>query len=173
MYFKLGQSLFGHSLSLCSIFDPVLNVGRTKFWSKILQEGWCPYPSPESLPWLQEVPTTIFPTARSLIDSLEPTWSQGSRTRVLLGDAPPTPTSSFKLSQPSFYLSLYLIPKPSSPPHPLSQQVTYLYPPPMTILFPPLSDIQASSLGSSFLLNFFWSKEYSVAILYFMDNIHL
>jgi hypothetical protein len=40
-------------------------------------------------------------------------------------------------------------------------------------LFPLLSVIQASSLGPSFLINFFESVKYNIGILYFMANIHL
>jgi hypothetical protein len=34
---KLGQSLVGHSLDLCSIFIPALLVARTNFW---LEDLW-------------------------------------------------------------------------------------------------------------------------------------
>ena len=43
----------------------------------------------------------------------------------------------------------------------------------MTILFLLLSEIQACSLGPSFLFNFFGSVECIMGILYFMANIHL
>jgi hypothetical protein len=42
----------------------------------------------------------------------------------------------------------------------------------MSVLFPFLSESQASSLGPSWLLSFFGSVDCSMVILYFMANIH-
>ena len=54
------------------------------------------------------------------------------------------------------------------PPYPLSHPVLYLHLPPTTILFPLLGEIQAYSLGPSFLC--LWSI---VWYIYFMADIHL
>ena len=57
--------------------------------------------------------------------------------------------------------------------HPLFHSVLALPPPPISILFPLLRKIQASSLGPSLLFGFFGSVDCSMVILYFMANIHL
>jgi hypothetical protein len=44
---------------------------------------------------------------------------------------------------------------------------------PMPILFPLLSEIQASSFDPSLLLSFFGFVDYNMANVYFMDNIYL
>ena len=55
MGLKLSWLLVGHSLSLCSIFVPMLLVDKTKLGSKVLWMGWCLYRSTEGPDWLQEV----------------------------------------------------------------------------------------------------------------------
>jgi hypothetical protein len=60
-----------------------------------------------------------------------------------------------------------------SPPYPLSHPVPTLHMPPLTILFSLLSEIQAFSLGPSFLFSFFGSVECIVRAPYFMIDIHL
>ena len=55
MGLKLSWLLVGHSLSLCSIFVPVLLVDKTKLGSKVLWMGWCLCPSTVGLDWLQKV----------------------------------------------------------------------------------------------------------------------
>jgi hypothetical protein len=60
--------------------------------------------------------------------------------------------------------------------HAMKEQIVVwwsLHLPLMTVLFPTLSEIQASFLGYSFFFSFFWSVEWSVGILYFMTYIHL
>lgn len=68
MVLKLGHSLIGHSLNLCSIFIPAYLVGSTNFGLKVLWLGWFPYPIIGSLSWLEEVAISgsISPVARSL-----------------------------------------------------------------------------------------------------------
>jgi hypothetical protein len=87
MDLKLGQSLVGHSLNLCSILISVLLVGRTNLGMKVLWVGWCPYASTGSLAvyrrWPHQAPyllllgvsARVFPT-----DFLEPPPSQVSGT---------------------------------------------------------------------------------------------
>ena len=89
------------------------------------------------------------------------------------GEAPTSSPQSLahlhSLSWPCSHLSCpspHLIPNPHSSPH-------SLHLPLMTILFPLLSEIQASSLVPSFLFSYFGSVNYSMGILYFMANIHL
>jgi hypothetical protein len=48
---QVRQSFIDHSLSLCSIFVPVLLVGRTNFGLKVLWVGWHPYLSVEISTW--------------------------------------------------------------------------------------------------------------------------
>ena len=75
MSLKLGQSLVGHSLSLCSIFVSACLVGRAHILgSKVLWVFWCPYPSTGSPALLQEVvtPGSISPIARRLSQSHPP-----------------------------------------------------------------------------------------------------
>ena len=62
---------------------------------------------------------------------------------------------------------------PSFPPPLLSHPDLSLLLPPMIILFPLLSEIEASLLGPSFLLWFLWSVSYIMGILNFLANIHL
>jgi hypothetical protein len=84
MGLKLGQSLIGHSVSLCSIFVHEL-IGRTNFGSKVLWVDCCSYASTGRSAWLQEVSTSgsylplLEVSARvTLIDSLEPSPFQVS-----------------------------------------------------------------------------------------------
>lgn len=90
-------------------------------------------------------------------------------------------------------LSLRSLPCPRDSPHWFPSSLLALpelpphtgYPPPprppfsslhlilMSILFPPLSEIQASSLGTFLLLSFFGSVAFSMDILYLMATIYL
>jgi len=71
-------------------------------------------------------------------------------------------------------LSLHLIPPlPICPSHPLSHLVFSLHQPPMSILFPLLRKIQAPCLEPPLLYGFWGFVECSLAILYFIADIHL
>jgi hypothetical protein len=102
----------------------------------------------------------------TLIDFLNPPRPQvfGMSQRSNFPSPPLSPLSQ---------LSLYLPHSHPNPPHPLSYAVPSLLPPLMTVLFPLLSETQASSLGPSLLFSFFGSVDCSMGILYFMANIHL
>jgi hypothetical protein len=54
-----------------------------------------------------------------------------------------------------------------------SYLVPFLHPPPITIMFPLLSEIHACSVGPSLLLSFFECVDCSKFILYFMAKVHL
>jgi hypothetical protein len=71
------------------------------------------------------------------------------------------------------YPSLCLILNPHSLLHSLSHAVPSLCLSFMTILFPLLSESQASLFVPSFLFSIFGSTECTMEILYFMVNIHV
>ena len=64
MGLNLGQSLVGHSLSLCSLFVTIHIVVRVQFGAKVFWVVCCPYPSSGSFAWLQEAGSSgfTFPT---------------------------------------------------------------------------------------------------------------
>ena len=167
MGLKLGQPLVGCSLSLCSIFIPVHLVGRINFGLKVLWVG-CLFLSTGSPTWLQEVSPSaiIFLATRRQCES---------HPHILRGVSPvpefcprDAPINFPALVCPnSGHLIAILVPSSPSP------IISSIHPPPMSILFPLLSEIQASSLGPSLLLSFFGSVDYSMVILFFMANIHL
>lgn len=153
-----------------SIFVPAFLLDRIDFVLNILWAGWCSYPSTGGPAWLQEVATAY---------SITPLLGVSEKLSQRL-------TGVFPFSGMSWRCSLIpiLCQLPIShnwpwtshpPPHPLSHPVSSLPLPPITILFPLLSEIQASSLGPSILFSFFGSVEYndSVCILYFVADIHL
>ena len=141
---QVGQSLVGHSLSLCSIFVPALLVGRTNFESKVfvgelmsLSLHWSPA-------WPQERDTPYLPllgvSARvTHIDSLEHALPIPGLCHVL--EMPPTlifihTPSSLSTAFPT------LEPPSYSRPQTLFHLVPYLH------YLPLLGQSQASSLGS-------------------------
>jgi hypothetical protein len=70
MGLNLGQSLVGHSHSLCSIFVPEHLVGKSHFVLKVFGVGFYPYPSttravavPEPVAYL---PVDPLPLTRQL-----------------------------------------------------------------------------------------------------------
>jgi hypothetical protein len=160
-------------LHLC----PCTSYRQDTFWVEGFMDGLMSISLHWEPAWLQEVAISgsISPlrgvSARATpIDSLEPPHP---RSLVHPRDAPPLscllPTHLFSLFLPSLSRSPYtLSPHPCSPPHLFSYPVSFIYPPRMGILFPLLSEIQRSSLGSSLLFSF-----ESVNILYCMANIHL
>jgi hypothetical protein len=75
------------------------------------------------------------------------------------------PSDHLACLSPQLILNL---PPPHSPTHPFSHSVLSLHLPPTTILFPLLSEIQASSLGPSF----FGFVACSMSILNFMATIY-
>jgi hypothetical protein len=88
-------------------------------------------------------------------------------------ESPPTPGGlhiSIHSSGPLGFSSVFLlIPDPVPPP----TSGPSLHLPPVIILFPFLSRIEASSLGPYCLLHFLWSVCCILGILYFLTNIHL
>ena len=147
MSVKLGLLLVGHSLSLCSIFVSAFLVDRTNFGLKVLWLCWCLYSSTWGSAWLQWVASSESVSLLRWIsakvtpkDCWETSPSQVSGTSWRC--CSPLPNScrfqSFSwLSGPLSCFSSHLIPPP---PPPLSHSVPSLHLPPMTILFPLLSE---------------------------------
>jgi hypothetical protein len=161
-------------------------VDKINIGLKVLYIGWYPYWCTRVPDWLQEVACSgsispmLWVTAMvTPINSWAPPLFQDCHNLEMLPPYPIPQTPSVAdfhsflwpsghLSCPSPHLILsppILLPNP--PP------ITYLYLLPITILFPLLSESQASLHWPSFLCSFCGSVECSMGILYFMANIQL
>ena len=149
-----GWLLVGNSFSLCSMSVPAFLLDRTTLGSKVLSVGSCPYFL--SLCW----------------GSCLAIGGDFFRFHVPI---------SYSCRFPFIVLALcgWLLTLPRPDPVPYTCPLSLCYPipslslTPMTILLPLLGGIQASSLGFSFLFNFFISLVCNVDTLYFIANIHL
>ena len=157
MDLKLGQLLVGPSLSLCSIPCACILVNRIHFGLKVLWVDWCLYYSTGVPAWLQKVISSgsiaqmLWVTAMvKSIDCWVPPLYKVSvlYCRCLVPSRPHQMQISI-LFHGHIAISPVLPHTWSSTPHPLSISL-----PPMTVLFPLLSEIQASLL-EAFLLNSF------------------
>ena len=164
---KLDWSLNGLSFSLCSIFVPAFLLDRNNSRSEILKVGWWAYASiGGSVCWSLQIPSShcwkfqlrsppLYPGSShipGLWDFLEilPWFLEAvyfHSFSCLLGFSPVSPPYQI------------LPPSPTSPSSiPPSASCSY---------FVPLSVIEASSLGPSFLLNFLEFVGCIMGILYF------
>jgi hypothetical protein len=127
--------------------------------------GWCPHPSAGCSVWLLEV---VSPCSTSQLLSIllsSPALTPGSLPHPtsfgLLRELPIPDPWQLHISIHSHALGLSCCSPcftllPYSPSAPLTHPGPSLLLPPITILFPTLSGIQAPSLGPSFLFNFFF-----------------
>ena len=163
MGLKLDQTLVGHSLNLCSIFIPVHLVGRINFGLRFCE--WFGVP--------------LIPLG---VPSGYRRWPLHS---PYLSGAFPVPGLKLISEMPShqFLFSFIALSWALPPPHTWSPSLFPFLPPSPTHFPPPstsnvyfislLSEIQASSFGSSLLLSFYGSVDCSMSILYFMATVHL
>ena len=157
MSLKLGLSLVVHFLNFCSNFISAHLVDRTNIKSKVFWVDWFPLPSTLSPAWWQGMATLYIFQLRSLHRPLGafPILGNSSSQRFL--------AHWFQFSLKQFcdlVATSILLPNPSNPDPSLST-------PQKSIIFPLLSEIQASFLGLSLILSF------CMVILYFMANKHL
>jgi hypothetical protein len=143
--------------------------------------GWCPYCSTGVPAWLHEVDSLgslspmLWVTAKvTPIDFWMPPLIQVSVSswRCSLHPHARSVADFHSFSWPSDH--------PSYPPHtwtehPISLPIPFpsLHLLLMTILFPLLSEFQASTLGPSFFFSFCDSVEYSIAPVFYTAKIHL
>lgn len=129
---EFDQSLVGHSLTLCSIFNLAILIGRTYFGVKFLCMGWCPHSFTGCTAWLPEMVTLSFisPTALSHIES---------HPHRLLGASPIQGLWHIPEMLP-YHVTHHLLP-PQPPSHPIPHIHSFL----VSILFSWLSGIQEYS----------------------------
>jgi hypothetical protein len=146
---KFDQSVVGHSLDLCVIFIFAHLIGRANFGEMFYE--WVGVPL---------IPLIVMPSHRSWPLQAPYLWLLGVSARITPLDSQELyPSQVLWLPQRCFLSTLYFsTPDPHNCPplQPLSHHVSSLH-----SLFLILSKNQASSLGSSLLLNFFESVDCS------------
>lgn len=174
--FELGRVLFGFSFTFCS--TPAFLLDQDKFWTAGFVDGlvslslhWRSCLATGSDLFMFHVPTIGLRLLLWTPGSLPYARSLGLPKDSLLHHQQLEISIHFfdSLGLSSAFSPLLFLPPHSFPP-PLSHSGPALPLPPMIVLFPHLSMIQAFLLGPSNLFNFFGSLGY---VMYFMINIHL